>query len=987
MANNHNNLDQSYDDESMLRFAGNIEDIVQRNSSESASSADSSAEMFRTTLKKNLSARFEDEVASTTTSNTTIAASKKSNNNNNNNDTFTAVTRATSSMSGFVTATSGGGGSTVSSWQDSKSTVNYNHEGRTKMNHPFQICTSSTVKGVPAKPEPVATAAAIGLGSLRPPLHTQNSSTVLQTAQQPQQQLGMIAKNRFSVLLRIRPLSSSSMAVGAAAASNKHREELKAAAATNVNTIEILESHGSNSNTALLPTKIRTYPPTLSNSIRINVNRQHTNGAANSTSTYAKEFEFDGVLGPDSSQQNCYSAVAAPLIDQVLQSGCSSAGGRQRVGGGPSKSSSQQNESALIFSYGITNAGKTHTILGDIESKTSANWGIIPRALSHVLDHIRGSATNSQQQPPAELYMSFFEIYNEQVYDLVPAGQTSTSNTVNSNFPEALKVRECRGQVLVRGLNRHKISSTNQGIALSKLAHKKRHTSSNNLNKDSSRSHFICQMQIVNRRPMARAAAGENVSVSSSTMGGYTTDEEVSVHSKQQTNSIWIVDLAGSERSKRTNVISSSRQKESIQINQSLMTLMICLNGINENGKSGSNSIIPYRNSKLTHIFQSHLTSMSAWRTAMIVNVNPAVADFDETQHVLAYARTAKLIKLKPEEFGKKRKQYFGGDTYDLNGRKKVRPEAAAKPHASSRIHPAERNSNKTTMKGFVSRIVEKLSPKRTKSSNALDSNQKSQAMISIHGPSKKNLNLPGYLSSSEPQIESTAVSSTQQSSQNVEDHNAFVDLRISFEKAQEEISRLEAENDHLRDSMAMKEEQIRSEVAEEMEDMLRLAREKHKKRESELMAENEELKKSNTSQMIKKDRAENELDELLDKYIESESEMVRMNNSHKEEISSKDAKIKELQRALQQAMNEKEEVESRKANKDQENLAASSKNTKRSRNEDDVDDAENEENESDEPLSFNSFKTKKNGSTMKDRLRKNRRNRAPLGTATNARC
>jgi hypothetical protein len=61
----------------------------------------------------------------------------------------------------------------------------------------------------------------------------------------------------------------------------------------------------------------------------------------------------------------------------------------------------------------------------------------------------------------------------------------------------------------------------------------------------------------------------------------------------------------------------------------------------------------------------------------MVVNVNPAEADFDETQHVLAYATAARTIQISQEEFQQKCKDINGGGgggdlleaTHDNNGR------------------------------------------------------------------------------------------------------------------------------------------------------------------------------------------------------------------------------------------------------------------------------------------------------------------------------
>ena len=81
----------------------------------------------------------------------------------------------------------------------------------------------------------------------------------------------------------------------------------------------------------------------------------------------------------------------------------------------------------------------------------------------------------------------------------------------------------------------------------------------------------------------------------------------------------------------------------------------------------------------------------------MVVNVNPSVPDFDETQHVLSYASKARMIEMDPVELGKKRKQYFG-DEYDMNGHKRIKKNTQV-THAKS-------------AKSLVKKVAKALSPK-----------------------------------------------------------------------------------------------------------------------------------------------------------------------------------------------------------------------------------------------------------------------------------
>mgnify|MGYP002716557043 FL=1 len=64
-------------------------------------------------------------------------------------------------------------------------------------------------------------------------------------------------------------------------------------------------------------------------------------------------------------------------------------------------------------------------------------------------------------------------------------------------------------------------------------------------------------------------------------------------------------------------------------INNSLMCLRTCLEILRENQQNGSNKIVPYRDSKLTHLFKNYFDGDGQVR--MIVCVNPKVEDYDET--------------------------------------------------------------------------------------------------------------------------------------------------------------------------------------------------------------------------------------------------------------------------------------------------------------------------------------------------------------------
>ena len=64
------------------------------------------------------------------------------------------------------------------------------------------------------------------------------------------------------------------------------------------------------------------------------------------------------------------------------------------------------------------------------------------------------------------------------------------------------------------------------------------------------------------------------------------------------------MDLAGSERTSRTQA-DGIQLREAGNINSSLMVLRTCMETLRDNQTSGTSKIVPFRDSKLTHLFKN----------------------------------------------------------------------------------------------------------------------------------------------------------------------------------------------------------------------------------------------------------------------------------------------------------------------------------------------------------------------------------------------
>eukprot|EP00948_MAST-09A_sp_MAST-9A-sp1_P000227 g227.t1 len=427
-------------------------------------------------------------------------------------------------------------------------------------------------------------------------------------------------------------------------------------------------------------------------------------------------FDFSQVFGTSTNQSSFYENAARPAVESLLQGNLSH---------------------ALLFAYGMTNAGKTYTIQG-----SEKNPGIIPRALEQIF-HQDSSLTqgSSENHDSVKLAVSYLEIYQDSVYDLL-AGATVPPTTgeaedqlLSSNSEEEQNKRwtlkgtkkklRVRGRGDVQGLMRCNITSAQEGMNLLKLGKERREVARTNMNSTSSRSHSIFTMRIVtskNNRDL-----------------------------KLTTRELSVVDLAGSERGVRTRGC-KQRVAEASKINQSLMHLMRCLTIMRQNvasverwcrrkeremkkkklqklqqeekkqegslsdatmvkknstksvtimkSKSPPLQVVPFRSTALTHVLQrslEHFNFASVFNytnnnnnnnhsyngidkykpktlVQMIINASPEGPDYDETLHALKYAALAQEIRTLDPKYSNLTNSLLNNNESEGNGAGKNQP-------------------------------------------------------------------------------------------------------------------------------------------------------------------------------------------------------------------------------------------------------------------------------------------------------------------------
>ncbi|KFP83580.1 StAR-related lipid transfer protein 9, partial [Apaloderma vittatum] len=287
-----------------------------------------------------------------------------------------------------------------------------------------------------------------------------------------------------------------------------------------------------------------------------------------------------------------------------------------------------------LFAYGQTGSGKTYTMMG-----TPASVGLTPRICEGLFSR---KDDYSDQTASCRVKVSFLEIYNERVRDLLKQSDRKK--------PYTLRVREHpETGPYVQGLTQHLVSDYKQVVELLEEGIAKRITAATHIHNASSRSHAIFTIHYT------QAILENNL------------PSEIA-------SKINLVDLAGSERADPSYC--KDRITEGANINKSLVTLGIVISTLAQNSQMFSScqsintltsegesshtdspstgsvsgtrrpAYIPYRDSILTWLLKDSLGGNS--KTIMIATISPASSSYNETMSTLRYASNAKNIINKP---------------------------------------------------------------------------------------------------------------------------------------------------------------------------------------------------------------------------------------------------------------------------------------------------------------------------------------------------
>ncbi|XP_049851603.1 kinesin-related protein 12-like [Schistocerca gregaria] len=408
------------------------------------------------------------------------------------------------------------------------------------------------------------------------------------------------------------------------------------------------------------------------------------------------EYKFDWILPETSSQEDVWKRTCPNLLRQFLSG-----------------------KNVLLFCYGPSASGKTFTMQGDEE-----NPGLLPRILKYLFASIQQAkaARNENQQVHNDLqkkkwcplskekdglderyivplpvdaeyrvWTSYYECYNEKIYDLLKKPSQET---------EPLEVHMLNDRNEIRNLKEVAVNDVEQAIKVFSFGASNRRVAETCQNRDSSRSHGIFTIKLM-QMPVGLPA------------------ENFGNPSYVKLSKFSVIDLAGSERFSKSNV-EGKHIKESNSINNSLFVLGRCMEALRHNqsmafrrlqsaqwggdeqhgdyairrgqvdcgpneryspqevncrGKNGvlgplmgkvSNrgssiqgdrdtpamskkeglgpqpQVVPFRDSLLTKIFREFF--LGEGKIVMVVNIHPSAADAEETIRALSFGTVSKNV-------------------------------------------------------------------------------------------------------------------------------------------------------------------------------------------------------------------------------------------------------------------------------------------------------------------------------------------------------
>ncbi|NWV32068.1 KI20B protein, partial [Grantiella picta] len=372
-----------------------------------------------------------------------------------------------------------------------------------------------------------------------------------------------------------------------------------------------------------------------------------------------QKFTFSRVFGPETTQEEFFEGTMKQPVQDFLD-------GYNR----------------LVFTYGVTNAGKTYTFQG-----TEDDVGIVPRTMDMLFKSIQGKQytamdlkpyrcrdyiklTENQVREETAFKNSLLRLIKEYHFSLTDflnkTHFTSCIVTCNIYLADLEDISKESEQSITTARNYIKFSVWISFFEiynecfydlLIPIANDKKRKMLR-LAQDIKGCSFVKDLQWVQISDSKEASrllklGLKHQSIASTKLNNCSSRshsiftvkvlkiEDSGTPRVTRVNELSLCDLAGSERCTKTRN-EGDRLKESGNINTSLLTLGKCINALKNCQQSKLQQHIPFRESKLTHFLQGFFSGKG--KVYMIVNISKCASAYEETLNVLKFSAIAQKV-------------------------------------------------------------------------------------------------------------------------------------------------------------------------------------------------------------------------------------------------------------------------------------------------------------------------------------------------------
>ncbi|KAJ6790053.1 hypothetical protein PWT90_03964 [Aphanocladium album] len=225
--------------------------------------------------------------------------------------------------------------------------------------------------------------------------------------------------------------------------------------------------------------------PAPSSLLAVTVNRR----LAPSDKPWKSAAAFDAVLDGSDSNDAAYSAIVQPTVLQVMRGGCCS-----------------------FFAYGHSGSGKTHTVVGYETDKSGL--GLCLAAAKQLFEQIatlngRENKDGDEKHPPLAIGLSVFELRQKAAFDLL---NNSTKCHIREGSDGKVHIRGetetlSEGKVRVQPIVKRPCWTFDELQDTLRAALARRAVGTSSIHNQSSRTHAVLELEIINEPLVAARAA------------------------------------------------------------------------------------------------------------------------------------------------------------------------------------------------------------------------------------------------------------------------------------------------------------------------------------------------------------------------------------------------------------------------------------------------------------------------------------------------